>query len=120
MKCQPLSEVPPGTPPPLPIELTSANFKEAAGRFPLLIIDCWAPWCVPCKQITPIVETLHEAYKGQITFAFLNTDEHQDLAMEFGVMGIPTLIIVKDGKHVSDIVGVKPKGEIERRLKEYL
>jgi len=120
MKNQPLSAVPPGTAPPLPIEITADTLKEASSRYPLLVIDCWAPWCVPCKALTPIVEQLHEAYKGKITFGTLNTDDQQELAMEFGIMGIPTLLVIKDGQHVDSIVGVKPKGELERRLKEYL
>lgn len=119
-KNQPLSAVPPGTAPPLPIEITADTLKEASSRYPLLVIDCWAPWCVPCKALTPIVEQLHEAYMGTITFGTLNTDDQQELAMEFGIMGIPTLLVIKNGEHVDSIVGVKPKGELERRLKEYL
>jgi thioredoxin 1 len=120
MKCQPISQVPAGTTPPLPIEITKDSYPEAANRYKLLVIDCWAPWCVPCKQMTPIVEQLHESMRGKVTFGFLNTDEHQELAMQFSVMGIPTLLVVKDGKHVDSIVGVKPKGEVERRLKEHM
>jgi thioredoxin 1 len=120
MKCQPISQVPEGEVPPLPVEVTGSDYSEISNRFPFLVIDCWAPWCGPCKQITPIVEQLHEQYKGSMTFGFLNTDENQELAMEFGIMGIPTLLVVKDGKHVDSLVGVMPKGEVERRLKEHL
>jgi len=120
MKCQPISQVPVGEVPALPVEVTGSDYKEIADRFHFLVIDCWAPWCGPCKQITPIVEQLHEQYKGSMTFGFLNTDENQELAMEFGIMGIPTLLVVKDGKHVDALVGVMPKGEVERRLKEHL
>jgi thioredoxin 1 len=55
-----------------------------------------------------------------MTFGFLNTDENQELAMEFGIMGIPTILVVKEGNHVDSLVGVMPKGEVERRLKEHL
>jgi thioredoxin 1 len=120
MNCQPISEVPDGQSPNLPVEVNQTDYAEIAGRFPFLVIDCWAPWCGPCKQITPIVHQLHEQYKGTMTFGFLNTDENQDLAMEFGIMGIPTILVVKDGKHVDSLVGVMPKGEVERRLKELL
>jgi thioredoxin 1 len=120
MRCQPLSEVPEGQAPVLPVEVTTADYPAIADRFQFLVIDCWAPWCGPCKQITPIVEQLHEQYKGTMTFGFLNTDENQDLAMEFGIMGIPTILVVKGGQHVDSLVGVMPKAEVERRLKELL
>jgi thioredoxin 1 len=120
MKCQPISQVPEGTAPDLPVEVTTTDYPEISQRFPFLVIDCWAPWCGPCKQITPIVQTLHEQYKGTMTFAFLNTDENQELAMEFGIMGIPTVLVVKDGQHVDSLVGVMPRAEMERRLKDHL
>jgi thioredoxin 1 len=120
MKCQPLSEVPEGSAPDLPIEVTSSDYPAIAERYPFLVIDCWAPWCGPCKQITPIVEALHEQYKGTMTFGFLNTDENQELAMEFGIRGIPTVLVVRDGQHVDSLVGVMPRAEMERRLKEHL
>ena len=120
MNCQPISQVPEGQVPDLPVEVTAADYPAIADRFSFLVIDCWAPWCGPCKQITPIVEQLHEKYKGTITFGFLNTDENQDLAMEFGIMGIPTILVVKEGKHVDSLVGVMPMAEVERRLMDLL
>ncbi len=120
MNYQPISQVPEGEVPALPIEVTGSDYPEISKRFPFLVIDCWAPWCGPCKQITPIVEQLHEQYKGIMTFGFLNTDENQELAMEFGIMGIPTLLVVRDGKHIDSLVGVMPKTEVERRLKGHL
>ncbi len=120
MNLQPLSQVPEGQVPELPVEVTESDYPEISQRYPFLVIDCWAPWCGPCKQITPIVEQLHQQYKGIMTFGFLNTDENQELAMEFGIMGIPTVLVVKEGKHVDSLVGVMPKAEMERRLKEYL
>ena len=115
-----ISEVPEGHPPELPLEITEADYPEIARRYNFLVIDCWAPWCGPCKQITPIVEQLHQEYKGTMTFGFLNTDENQELAMEFGIMGIPTVLVVRDGDHVDSLVGVMPKADMERRLKEHL
>ncbi len=120
MNFQPLSQVPEGQAPELPVEVTESDYPEIAQRYPFLVIDCWAPWCGPCKQITPIVEQLHQQYKGTMIFGFLNTDENQELAMEFGIMGIPTVLVIKEGKHVDSLVGVMPKAEMERRLKKYL
>jgi thioredoxin 1 len=120
MKSQSISAVPDGQVPELPLEVTGETYGEISGRFPFLVIDCWAPWCGPCKAITPIMEELHEKYKGTITFGFLNTDENQELAMEFGIMGIPTILVVKDGRHVDSLVGSMPKSEVERRLMEHI
>ena len=115
-----INQVPEGEVPDLPIEVTADDFPEIARRYSFLVIDCWAPWCGPCKQITPIVEQLHNEYRGTMTFGFLNTDENQELAMEFGIMGIPTILVVKEGQHVDSLVGVMPKAEVERRLKDLL
>ena len=120
MKSQRISEVPDGSAPELPIEVTTSDYPAIAQRFPFLVIDCWAPWCGPCKQITPIMEALHEQYRGSMTIGYMNTDENQDLAMDFGIMGIPTVLVVKNGQHVDSLVGVMPRAEMERRLREHM
>ena len=104
----------------IPVQITDINFRSVIRENQFVVVDCWAPWCGPCKQITPIMEQLHEQYKGTMTFGFLNTDDNQELAMEFGIMGIPTILVVKDGRHVDSLVGVMPKSEVERRLKDHL
>ncbi|MDG7029875.1 MAG: thioredoxin, partial [Nitrososphaerota archaeon] len=63
-----------------PIELTDANFREALGRHPVVVVDFWAPWCGPCRMVAPVVDELAEEYKGRVTFMKLNTDDNQDIA----------------------------------------
>ncbi len=103
-----------------PITVTDAIFAETVIKYPLIVIDCWAAWCGPCRMIAPIIEELAREYAGKIVFAKLNVDENPDTAMKFGVMGIPTLLIMKSGKEVDRIVGVVPKAHLESKLKQYM
>ena len=98
-------------------ELTAANFDQTiAGK--LAIVDFWAPWCGPCLTQGPIVEELAAEAGDDTTFAKLNVDEAQDLAVRFNVMSIPTLIIFKDGKEVERFVGVQNKASLQAALKK--
>jgi thioredoxin 1 len=102
-----------------PVELTDATFLETIAKHPNVVVDCWAPWCGPCRFISPIIEELARDYAGKILFGKLNMDENQKVAMEYGIMSIPTLLVFKDGRLVDQIVGAMPKKMLEARIRRY-
>ncbi len=92
----------------------------AVERYDLMVVDFWAPWCGPCMVMAPALEELAEEYAGRVTFGKLNTDENPATTERFGVMGIPTLLILQGGNEVERIVGAVPKQEIRSVLDRYL
>lgn len=103
-----------------PVPVTDSNFDEMVNKNSLALIDCWAPWCGPCVVISPIVEELAKEYVGKVFVGKLNVDENPRTAGRFQIFGIPTLLIIKNGKEVDRIVGLAPKDHIEARLKKHL
>jgi len=103
-----------------PITITDANFEETTKKHPLLVIDCWAAWCGPCRMVAPIIEELAKQYAGEIAFGKLNVDENPETATKFAIMGIPTLLIMKNGTEIDRMVGAAPKLLIENKLKKYI
>src|ERR687886_1665183 len=103
-----------------PIILTDSNFASEVRKYPLLIVDFWAPWCGPCRMVSPIIEQLAREYSGRVAFGKVNVDENQRIAALFGIQSIPTLMIFKAGKAVDVIIGAMPKAQIEMKLKQQL
>jgi len=103
-----------------PVEVTDSNFMEVIQRNPLVVIDCWAPWCLPCRIIAPIIDDMARDYAGRILFGKLNVDENQVATAHFQIMSIPTLLIFKNGKLVDRIVGAMPRRLLEPRITQYL
>jgi thioredoxin 1 len=103
----------------LVLELNSRNLEEAIRNNRSLVVDCWAPWCGPCRMMSPVIEELATDLKGKITFGKLNTDENQDVAARFQVQAIPTLLIFKDGKLADRKVGALPKKVLAGELTRY-
>lgn len=103
-----------------PVEITNTNFAEILQKYPLMVVDCWAEWCMPCKFIEPVIKELSGKYNGKVVFGKLNVNENRETAMKFGIMSIPTLLIFKQGELVDRIIGAVPKELIEERLKKIL
>jgi thioredoxin 1 len=100
-----------------PIEVDDASFdkKVLQSNIPVLV-DFWAPWCRPCLMAAPVLEELATEYAGKITFAKLDVDQNAQVAARYNIMAIPNLIIFKEGKPASQIVGYKPKEELKKDL----
>jgi thioredoxin 1 len=103
-----------------PIVLTDSNFAREIREYPLIIVDFWAPWCGPCRIVSPIIEQLAREYSGRVAFGKVNVDENQRIAGSFGIQSIPTLMIFKAGKAVDVMIGAMPKAQIEMKLKQHL
>ncbi len=101
--------------------ITDANFQETISKSDSpVIVDFWAEWCMPCKMITPVLEEIAEDYDGKIQIMKMNIDENPDTPQQFGITGIPTLIIFQNGEAVENIIGVVPKTQIEEAIKKYI
>ena len=85
-----------------------------------VLVDFWAVWCGPCRLIAPIVEELSQQYEGKLRVYKVDVDQEQSLAMQYGIMSIPTLLLFKNGQVVEQIVGALPKGAIEQRIAKHL
>jgi len=103
-----------------PVEITDATFKETIQNHPLVVIDCWAPWCGPCQIVAPVIEEMARDYAGRILFGKLNVDENREVATQYQIMGIPTLLVFKNGKLVDRIVGAMPRQILEPKITSYL
>ncbi len=102
-----------------PLVVTDATFASEVEHSPLpVLLDIWAPWCSPCRMVAPVLEELAREMAGQVLVAKLNVDDNPATAARFNVTSIPTLLVLKGGKEVERIVGVRPKAEIVQRLQK--
>jgi len=102
-----------------PIVVSDRNFDQTIKSYSLVVVDCWAAWCAPCRAIAPVVEQLAKEYSGKIVFGKLNVDENPETARKFGIMAIPTLLVMKGGQEVDRIVGALPKNQLEEKISAY-
>lgn len=101
-------------------EFTDANVKEEMGKDLPLVIDFWAPWCGPCRMVTPIIEELATEYAGRVQIGKMNVDENNDTAVEYGVRNIPTILFIKNGEVVERKVGAQSKASLVEAIEKLL
>jgi thioredoxin 2 len=106
---------------PHPVELTDANFADEVERSRLpVLVDMWAPWCGPCRIVTPVVEELAAEFSGRMRVAKLNVDQNPVTASRFRIQSIPALLMFKDGREVDRLVGAAAKSEIVRHMERWI
>jgi len=106
---------------PRPLAITDATFADEVERSPLpVLVDMWAPWCGPCRQVAPVVEQLATELAGRMRVAKLNVDENPVTSARFQIQSIPALLVFKGGLEVDRIVGAQPKSEILRRVERMI
>ena len=99
------------------VEITKENFEDEVKNSKVpVIIDFWASWCMPCKMMAPVFESLALKYDGRLKFAKLNTDKVPEIASEFSIQGIPALLIVKQGTEIDRIVGAMPEDVLKQKI----
>lgn len=99
------------------IELTDANWESEVTNSPIpVVVDFWAPWCGPCRIISPVVEKLSNEFNGQVKVGKLNTDENPGVSMRYGIRAIPTIMVFKNGEVVDTRVGVQPEDSLRKMI----
>jgi len=106
--------------PETPVQVSDDSFESFVKKYPKVVVDCWAPWCGPCKMLSPTIDTLAKEMKGKVAFAKLNTDDNYGTAGKFRIMSIPTLLFFKDGQLVNKMVGAAPKDTVEQQIRKAL
>lgn len=103
------------------VVVLDATFKsEVLDSTTPVLVDFWATWCAPCRAIAPALEELATQYKGQLKIAKVDVDENQQIAQQFGIRSIPTLLMFKGGKVVEQLVGAAPKSKLEDSIKKFI
>ena len=103
-----------------PVQLNDSNFTETINKYPLIVVDFWAPWCGPCRMVGPVIEQLAGELAGKVVFGKLNVDESPVTSNTFGIQSIPTIAIFKDGKTVDGMVGAASKSQILSKISTYI
>jgi len=103
------------------LHLNDGNFKKEVleSKIPVLV-DYWAPWCMPCKMLAPVIDEVAGEFENKIKVCKLNVDENPRLATQYGIMSIPTLIFFKNGKVMEQVVGVLNKTDLKRKIEDNL
>jgi len=106
--------------PAAPILVTDATFDSLVSQYPLILVDCWAQWCGPCRMLSPIMDELAAELQGKVVFAKLNVDENKSTASRFAISSIPAMLVFKNGTLVEQIVGAVPKQNIMGKLQPFM
>jgi thioredoxin 1 len=103
-----------------PLVLDDSTFSQAINKFPLTLVDFWAPWCGPCRMMSPIIDEIGKDYLGKLVVGKINVDENPLVAGQFGISSIPTLLLFKRGQAVNKIIGSVSKNKINEMIKTHL
>ena len=106
--------------PNAPIEITDADVDEFIKKYNTIVIDCWAPWCGPCRMVGPVIEELAKEMQGKIVFGKLNVDNNPATSAKHQIMSIPTMLVFKNGEIIDRLVGAMPKEALKQKLDSYL
>jgi len=106
--------------PNAPVHITDADMDKVVKKYETIVVDCWAPWCGPCRMVGPIIDELAKEMQGKIVFAKLNVDENQRTSMKYKIMSIPTLLVFKKGNLVDRFVGALPEEVLKQKINSYL
>ena len=101
------------------IELTAENFDETVNNG-VSLVDFWAPWCGPCRMIAPVIDELAGEFEGKANICKVNTDEQQDLAVKYGVRSVPTILFMKNGEIVDQVIGAQSKQALAEKINAQL
>lgn len=113
-------ENPEGDFPNAPLEITDSSLDDVVAKYPLIIVDCWAEWCGPCRMVAPVIEELAAELKGKVVFGKLNVDQNMQTASKYGIMAIPTMLVFKNGQLIDQMVGAYPKSTLTNKIQKYL
>ena len=102
------------------VKITNEDYESYKNGSLPLVIDFWATWCGPCRMVAPIIEELANEYEGKVTVGKCDVEEADDIAAEFGIRNIPTIVFMKDGKILDKIVGAASKSKIEEKIQALL
>ncbi|MCH5309337.1 MAG: thioredoxin [Prevotella sp.] len=102
------------------VTITNDNFQSLKTGDQPLVVDFWATWCGPCRMVAPIIEELAKEYDGKITVGKCDVEENEELAAEFGIRNIPTLLFFKNGEVVGKLVGAQSKAKLEEKFQSLL
>ena len=102
------------------LKLTDAEFQNTLKNNPMLVVDCYADWCAPCRMIAPLIQELSTEYAGRVSFAKVDVDHNPQIAVQFGIRAIPTMLFFKNGKLVDQLTGALPKHALKQRVEALL
>ena len=102
------------------VTITNENFASLKAGDQPLVVDFWATWCGPCRMVAPIISELAEEYDGKIVVGKCDVEEHDELAAEFGIRNIPTILFFKNGEMIDKLIGAQPKAKLEEKFKQLL
>jgi thioredoxin 1 len=106
--------------PEAPVPLKDSDFDEFVRKYPKVVVDCWAPWCGPCRMLSPTIDSLAKDHQGKVVYGKLNTDENFATAGKYKVMSIPTLLFFKNGQLVDKMIGAAPRAIVEQNINKAL